>query len=320
MSLKSDPFIPLVDLSPFTHEGAPETRVKASRDFCNACRNFGFANVIGHGVSESMLQEAFSWSKKLFDLPHEEKMKAPHPASSMPHRGYSPPGLEKVYSRDDLEEYESKGQQAPSLRKIQDFKVPEHIQSSPVLILLSLPIAQESYEIGSEHNPPQPNIWLPEEVLPGYREFTTTFYWELDKAAKIILEAIALGLNLTKDEKKEFLQLHSGHNNQLRLLHYPSIEAEKLRQQVVGRMPPHQDWSSFTFLFQDDVGGLELLDPHSPNSFIAAQPIPGACILNVGDMLQRFTNGTCYAHSRGRTGHPPCQTFKAWHSYIHDSR
>ena len=129
MSLKSDQSIPLVDLSSFTHEGAPEARVKASLEFCNACRRFGFANIIGHGVSESMLQEAFSWSKKLFDLPHEEKMKAPHPASSMPHRGYSPPGLEKVYSRDDLEEYESKGQQAPSLRKIQDFKVPEHFQA-----------------------------------------------------------------------------------------------------------------------------------------------------------------------------------------------
>ena len=159
-----------------------------------------------------------------------------------------------------------------------------------------LSAAQESYEIGSEDNPPQPNIWLPEEVLPGYRAFTTKFYWHLEKAAKIIIEAIALGLHLAKDEKAEFIQLHSGHNNQLRLLHYPSIEVEKLRQQVMGRMPPHQDWSSFTFVFQDDVGGLELEDPRDRGSFIPAKPIPGACILNVGDMLQRFTNGTYLVH------------------------
>ena len=56
-------------------------------------------------------------------------------------------------------------------------------------------------------------------------------------------------------------------------------------------MPAHQDWSSFTLLFQDDVGGLELEDPRKPGSFIGAKPIPGACVLNVGDMLQRFSNG-----------------------------
>ena len=88
------------------------------------------------------------------------------------------------------------------------------------------------------------------------------------------------------------VKLHSGHNNQLRLLHYPPIEAEKLAQKVVGRMPAHQDWSSFTMLFQDTCGGLELQDPRRPGTFVPAKPIPGVAILNVGDMLQRFTNGT----------------------------
>ena len=57
-------------------------------------------------------------------------------------------------------------------------------------------------------------------------------------------------------------------------------------------MPAHKDWSTFTFLFQDDVGGLELEDPQVPGCFVAAKPIAGACVLNVGDMLQRFSNGT----------------------------
>ncbi len=45
-----------------------------------------------------------------------------------------------------------------------------------------------------------------------------------------------------------------------------------------------------TLLFQDDNGGLELKDPHS-GVFISAKPEEGALVLNVGDMLQRFTNG-----------------------------
>ncbi len=49
--------------------------------------------------------------------------------------------------------------------------------------------------------------------------------------------------------------------------------------------------SAFTMLFQDDRGGLELRDPHS-QEFLHAAPEEGALVLNIGDMLQRFTNGT----------------------------
>ena len=45
-------------------------------------------------------------------------------------------------------------------------------------------------------------------------------------------------------------------------------------------------------LFQDDCGGLEFEDPNHTRSFIPATPVPGALALNIGDMLQRFSNGT----------------------------
>jgi hypothetical protein len=44
----------------------------------------------------TLLEEAFGWSKRLFDLKTEEKMLAPHPDGPTVHRGYSWPGLEKV--------------------------------------------------------------------------------------------------------------------------------------------------------------------------------------------------------------------------------
>lgn len=43
-------------------------------------------------------------------------------------------------------------------------------------------------------------------------------------------------------------------------------------------------------MFQDERGGLELQDPHT-HDFLGAEPEEGAFVLNVGDMLQRFTNG-----------------------------
>ena len=115
------PSIPLIDLSLFS-TGTPSQRQKAAKSLTEACQTLGFAYITGHGISPSLLQEAFAWSKKLYDLPHEEKMKAPHPAAPMPHRGYSAAGLEKVYSKKAQEAAEvTEG--GASLRKIRDHKV-----------------------------------------------------------------------------------------------------------------------------------------------------------------------------------------------------
>lgn len=208
-------------------------------------------------------------------------MKAPHPPAPTPHRGYSAPGAEKVYSADDLrtQEQERGGAGAAErevseqLRRIRDCK--------------------ESFEVGSERNAAQPNVWLPEAVLPGFRAFATDFYWRLDGTAKCVLDALATGLELADEERRGFLAAHSGDNNQLRLLHYPAVEARMLGEGVVGRMPAHRDWSTFTLDFQDGVGGLEVRGPGVGSGFVAAGPVPGACVLNVGDMLERFTNGAC---------------------------
>ena len=53
-------------------------------------------------------------------------------------------------------------------------------------------------------------------------------------------------------------------------------------------------------LFQDDCGGLEFEDPNHKGSFVPAMPIPGALALNIGDMLQRLSNGAFFA----KTPHP----------------
>ena len=210
---------PIVDFSPFTAHGSAESCHKAAEELIKACSEHGFVAITGHGVSDELLEEAFAWSKKLFDLPHEEKMKAPHPAGSIPHRGYSHPGLEKVISKD--ENADAASTNGASVRKIMDFK--------------------ESYEVGSDDGP-QGNIWLPPEVLPGFRTFMTRFYWECNKVACTFLDAIALGIDLSKSEIEYVKKLHSGHNNQLRLLHYPPIPAEMLDTQVLARMPAHEDW------------------------------------------------------------------------------
>jgi isopenicillin N synthase-like dioxygenase len=274
--------LPVIDFAKWDSASAPEQRLAVAKELADACHNVGFVFIINHGVSPEILNEAFGWSKRLFDLKTEEKMLAPHPDGPTVHRGYSWPGLEKVSQviSEDLEVGEK-------LRAVTDCKV-----NVPGLYNLGNSdndVSQESYEIGSEENDEQPNVWLPEAVLPGFRKFTTDFYWECSKVSQGILTAIGTGMGLKDPEF--LLKFHSGHNNQLRLLHYPPIPAAQLENESSARMPAHSDWGSITMLFQDDCGGLEVEDQHVPGEFIKATPLKNAIVMNVGDLLMRWSNG-----------------------------
>lgn len=117
-------------------------------------------------------------------------------------------------------------------------------------------LSQESYEIGSETYPEQPNVWLPEHILPGFRAFMNEFYWECHENAKMILRAMAIGIGLSDEDY--FLESHTGHHNQLRLLHYPPISAKQLEDKTKTRLDAHTDWGSITMVFQDECGGLQV--------------------------------------------------------------
>ncbi|GAM84309.1 hypothetical protein ANO11243_023030 [Dothideomycetidae sp. 11243] len=262
--------IPTIDLSSFGPGGSEIDQKAAAAELYEACSRLGFANLKGIGISTERLDDAFAFSRRLFNLPLEEKMKAPHPAQPMPHRGYSPAGMEKVYSKAERDAQVESDEAGESLRKVEDHK--------------------ESFEIGNEENKFQPNIFLPDSIFPGFKDKGLQLYDDFHKAGCRILDALCMALDVDSDEAARLKKLHSGQNNQLRLLHYPSIETKKLQSKVVGRMPPHQDWSSFTFLFQDSVGGLELQDPQT-KEYMRSVPEKGVCILNVGDMLMRYSNG-----------------------------
>ncbi|KAJ4420983.1 hypothetical protein N0V82_004025 [Gnomoniopsis sp. IMI 355080] len=236
-----------------------------------ALHSFGFAKVSGYGMTRQEVDEALGWVKKLFDLPTNEKMKAPHPPTPMPHRGYSGIGKEKVYSQDDVAAHTNgETDTGRELRKVTDFK--------------------ESYEIGSKHDDVQPNIWLPEDSLPGFKQFGESLYERLAGVGRVLIDAISLGLGFDEHEKKALADMMLDNGCQLRLLHYPAVSKEKLQKEVFARLPAHNDWGTFTLLFQDDRGGLELRDAES-GDYLHAEPAEHTLVFNVGDMLQRFSNG-----------------------------
>lgn len=90
-------------------------------------------------------------------------------------------------------------------------------------------------------------------------------------------------------DKEFFTSALSNADPQLRLLHYMPVTPSTIEQKGHARIIGHTDHGFFTLLFQDDVGGLEV-DPFHTGEYRPASPIPGTIIINVADLLQRFSN------------------------------
>lgn len=100
-------------------------------------------------------------------------------------------------------------------------------------------------------------------------------------ALSIALAVPHLGLSAT----------HSQSLFQLRLLHYPCLRGSQLSQNQRARINAHSDFGTLTVLWQDSVGGLEIEDPKHPGVFRGVDPMEGAVLVNVGDLLARWANG-----------------------------
>jgi isopenicillin N synthase-like dioxygenase len=124
--------IPVIDFANWNDKRTTEERYAIAKQLADACHHVGFVSIINHGVSPELLDEAFGWSKRLFDLEQEEKMLAPHPDGPTVHRGYSWPGLEKVSQviSTDLEVGEK-------LRQVTDCKVRTSSNSSSEMLILN---------------------------------------------------------------------------------------------------------------------------------------------------------------------------------------
>lgn len=200
-------------------------------------------------------------SKKFFALPTSTKLLSPHPPGGSHHRGYSAPGVEKV------SQHEYDVAELNKLREVPDFK--------------------ESYESGNISDAAQPNIWLPESSLPGFRAFMESYFNLCKDLIHQLLDTLSIALNVPEPGLSA---THAQSLFQLRILHYPAISTEELADKKRSRINAHSDFGTLTLLFQDAVGGLEIEDPNHPGAFRPASPIPDTVLVNVGDLMARWSN------------------------------
>ena len=126
------------------------------------------------------------------------------------------------------------------------------------------------------------NVWINE--LTGFRDTSIEMFETFDSTGRRILRAIAAILNLPADFFEDKVQLG---NSVLRVIHYPPMPPQPTDSVRAGA---HEDINVITLLLGAEEPGLQVLSKRG--EWLEVNPSPGSMVVNVGDMLQRLTNGT----------------------------
>ena len=139
------------------------------------------------------------------------------------------------------------------------------------------------------------NVW-PEEIA-SFRDTFSKLYDTFDRTGLKILRAIARYLKIDEDY---FIDTVRDGNSVMRLLHYPPIQGEPGSNVRAGA---HEDINTITLLLGAEEAGLELLT--KDGRWIPVSPKPGELVVNIGDMLQRLTNGRLRSTTHRVVNPPP---------------
>lgn len=244
--------VPVIAVTGFA-QAAHDDKSRVAQQIRHACEETGFFYLAGHGIARREVEGIFAAARRFFSLPLAERMKVRLTVGH--NRGYQPLGSRLYGAQAD----------APDLNE--SFKYQHELTSDDPDILAG----DRVHAL---------NRWP--EGLPGWRETLLAYYGRMEELTDILLRAFALALEL---EEAYFLRFYRKPLTQINLIHYPPHPAATSGRQFGVR--PHADTTAFTILAQDDVGGLQV---EHAGGWINVPPIPDTFVINIGDMMARWTN------------------------------
>ena len=254
--------IPKVDLNLFLSDDQYQQK-EFIRQAGTAFKDIGFLALKGHFLDEELQNDLYNEIKAFFNLSEEIKSKYEIKGGGG-QRGYTGFGKEHAEGRSvgDLKEFWHFGQELENKPHLKSL-YPENIQ------------VQE---------------------LTSFNSIGIKVFKSLERTAQILLQAIALYLNL---ETSYFDKFILEGNSILRAIHYPPITKQPKEAE---RAAAHGDINLITLLMGAQGYGLQVLN--RKNQWIDAVAEPNELIINVGDMLSRLTNNRL-ASTIHRVVNPP---------------
>ena len=223
----------------------------------HAAHHVGFFQIVDYGAAAGQVDELFQVSAEFFARPEEEKL-ALHNHESPHYRGYSSVGAERTQGRPDSR---------------------EQIDLSPE----REPVPAEQIQPGEDYWVLQgPNQWPAE--MPQLERTAMAWTALMDRVGEDLLKALSVAIGLDEDH---FAEAFTGDRAWMaKLAHYVG-GVKEAGTQGVGL---HADYGFITLLLQDQVGGLEVR-PYGQDAWLPVEPIHGALVVNLGEMLEVATNG-----------------------------
>ena len=210
----------------------------------------GFFYVSGHNVSRDLMRATYFAAKYFFNLPIETKRAV---TVNGAHRGYVP-----------FAQTTQPGRKHPDLKESFNFAYPFSLDDPEMSAQRAL--------IGLNQWPDGEQQW---------RALLEEYYGAVFELGQRILKGFAVALDLPPDF---FRQIYRKPLVRARLLHYPPQPPDAEAQSAA----EHTDYGTITILWQDEVGGLQVRN--AAGAWIDAPPIEDTFVINIGDMLQRWSN------------------------------
>lgn len=250
---------PIVSLRAFETASRGDRRLMAA-EVDRICMDSGFLAITDHGVPQPTIDSAWEAARAFFDLPADVKQQARAPYPGYPY-GYLGPNSEALAA--------SRGVATP-------------------------PDLKESFNGGPLSRPPgltdkdalsfcyADTIWP--TAPANFRNAWQNYYRAMEDLAARIMVMFAAALQLPDDYFASFIDHPI---SALRALNYPELEVAPQPGQL--RAGAHSDYGSLTILLPQ-AGSRGLQTQRPGGEWADVPPVPGAFIINIGDLMARWTN------------------------------
>ena len=245
--------LPIIDFSRLATDG-PAARSEVAAQIERACRDTGFFYLTGHGIDPRVIDAAFNASHGFFRQPESVKQQVFHKQSK------SLAGWEPLCAQ-SLD-----GVSAPDLKES---------------FYCSFDLPDDHPYVAAGMRSWGANQWP--TGMPHFRAAMLDYLTAVTAVSHEVVRLFALSLRLDANHFDAMFEEASCH---LRLVRYPPHPKAAPEDQFGAGA--HTDWGAVTLLMQDGAGGLQVRTVDG--QWIDATPIPGALIVNIGDLMARWTN------------------------------
>ncbi len=272
MGARQLPFtaIPTIDIAPLFGKDWSQF-VATAQEIGAAARNVGFFYIRNHGIALELIERTYEHSRQFHNSPAELKKRV-SVDNSPGNRGWTPTSLDE----DDPDK---------ELYRLVEAKDPDDdYLTNPRLHAafdLSLDIPDNDPDFLAGNIMLVPNQWP--DWLPNFRAEVMEYYNAVAALGERLFRAFAVSLDLPEEF---FISRARKPPSQLRLLHYPENDLPITKRNL--GIGAHSDFECFTILHQQ-APGLQVMN--TANEWVEAPPIEGTFIVNIGDLLEGWTNG-----------------------------